>query len=204
MSIDQQHRHAEMQAQMTVALEKLRQEVVTQMGDTVERMQKRPRLKGDQALPTIAGDSRLNRDDSGSMILDAAIGVPGLSSGVEAVMNVATELYGSRDATRARPQDKKDLSFKEMASIRDKNKQDLSLYHMLGEKLNLITTYIASGYKKALQTKDGAIIGVEPDQEHKFDMKEKYRPDNENEYDLSVKYRPDNNNKASISAPKIA
>ncbi|PCI00796.1 MAG: hypothetical protein COB76_02745 [Alphaproteobacteria bacterium] len=191
MSNPDQQRQAQLQAQMTVSLNELRAKTATQMIEALDRIEQRPRIKGDGALPTLAGDSRLNRDTSGGMLIGAAMGIPGLSGMTEAAIDIGAELFGSRKATRARPQDNNVLSIKEMATIRDKNKQDIQLFASLGEKLNLLDTYISSGYSKG-SFMGGALLPIEngPEQE--------YKP-SENNQKLAH-----NQNKIAMPMPKVA
>lgn len=200
--INNQQRHAQLQAQMTVCLNEMRAKVAGQMIGALERMEKRPKLKGDKSLPTIGGDPRLSKDESGSMIMGSVIGVPGMSSTMDAMIDVGVELYDSRKAAFARPQDNQKLSFKQMASIREQNKQDLGVYAMLGEKLNLLDTYISSGYSKAMIV-EGTLLPLENGQEAKLELKDKYKADNQN-YTLEEKYKPDNQNyKMAMPARKF-
>ena len=178
-NINNQQRHAQLQAQMTVSLTELRAKVAGQMLELRENIQKRPQLKGDNSLQTVMNDPRISKDESGSMVVGALVVVPGLSNTMDAVIDVAVELYDSRKAAFARPQDKQELSFKQIASIREKNRQDVGLFATLGDKLNLLDTYIASGYSKGMII-DGSLLPLENGQEEKLDLKEKYKPDNQN------------------------
>ena len=191
MTINNEQRHAQLQAQMTVCLDSLRRQVASQMMTKIDEMQARPRIKGSEALPTLAGDSRLNRDESGSMLLGAAIGVPGLSEAANMMVDVATEAMDSRQACFARPQDKKALSFKEILAIKEKNKQDMAVFAQLGEKLDLLDTYIASGYHKGAIV-NGSLLPLEGGPEKTFEMK------------TEEKYTADNQNKPKAFAPKFA
>lgn len=181
MNNEQELRHAQLQAQMTVTLNEIRGKIAGEMINIYEEMESRPRLKGDKSLPSLAGDKRLHRDDSGSIILSAAMGVPGMSQIMNTVMDVGLELYGSRKSTFARPQDKKPLSIKQIATIREKNRQSVAILASLGEKLDLLDTYIASGYAKGVIV-NGSLLPLEKEAEMALKAKDKpsTRHDNEN------------------------
>ena len=191
--INNQQRHAQLQAQMRVCLNDLAAQTRAKMIDVLERMERRPRIPGDKPLPTIGQDSRLSKDESGSIIMSSAIGVPGMSSTMDAMIDVGVELYDSRKAAFARPQDKNVLSDKQKATIRDKNRQDLAVYASLGEKLNLLDCHISCGETVGFFDPNGSLKVPTAEQAQALTLEEKYKPDNQN-----------NNKAAAVFKPKFA
>jgi len=174
-------RHQQMQEQMTIALNELRAQVATEMIEILDRISKRPRAPGDKTLPNLAGEShRLNRDDSGSIVLGSAFGIPGLGKMMNIALDVGAELYGSRKSTLARPQDKKPMGAKQKSHILQRNKQDLMLFSSLGQKLDLLDTYEKSGYKRVAIVQ-GSLLPL--DEAPSPVMKPKYKADNHNNKD---------------------
>lgn len=154
---DNQERHAQLQAQMTVCLDSLRRKVAVQMETTYDELDKLPKIKGENT-PTLAGDRRLNRDDSGGIVAGMIVdGGTGMSSALRAGGTIAGELYGSRNATRARPQDKKTYGFGELKKIREKKQQLMGLLSSLGEKIDLLDTYKSCGVTRVKLMQDGTL-----------------------------------------------
>jgi hypothetical protein len=137
-----------MQEQMTVCLNELASQVTSKMAAVHDELDARPRIKGDDPIPSLSSFG-VNRDDSGAMLVSSAMGIPGMSETMNAAMDIGAELYGSRKATRARPQDEKPLSIKEMCAIRSKNKQDLMTLHDLERKKLMIDSCLSTGHTRA-------------------------------------------------------
>lgn len=154
---DNIERHAELKAQMTICLDALRRKVAVQMEATYDALDKLPKIKGEDT-PTLAGDRRMNRDESGGIVAGMiADGGMGLSSAVRAVSTVGTELFGSRNATRMREQDKPTYSFGELKKIREKKKNLMALLSSLGEKIDLLDTYKSCGVSRVALMQDGTL-----------------------------------------------
>ena len=182
MTVTTQQRHAQLQAQMTVCLDSLRRKVASQMIDTVKRMQNRPRVAGSDKLPQLGQDSRLHNDDSGSLLISAVAGIPGLSAGADIALDMAVDTHDARQAQK-RTQDDQVLSFKQIRKIQEDNARDMKLFRDLDEKLNLVNTYIMSGYDTGV-TINGSLHPFEKGSEQTLEKKdEKYTADNQN-------YRP--------------
>ena len=154
---DNLERHAQLQEQMTVCLDSLRRKVAVQMEAAYDALDKLPKIKG-ESTPTLAGDRRMNRDESGGIVASMiADGGMGLSMAARAGGTVASELYGSRDATRTRTQDKPIYSFGELKKIREKKQNLMALLSNLGEKIDLLDTYKLCGVSRVKLMQDGSL-----------------------------------------------
>lgn len=151
MTITTEQRHAQLQAQMTVCLDTLRGQIASKMIHTLDEMGKRPRIQGADDLPSVSSDSRLNRNEDGMSIIGATMGIPGLSDTMEAAVDAGVELWDSRKASR--PQDEQVLSFREIRSIQEQNDKDMAVYAQLGEQLDLLDVYLASGHTHGMNIK---------------------------------------------------
>jgi len=151
MTITTEQRHAQLQAQMTVCLDTLRGQIASKMIHTLDEMGKRPKIQGSDDLPSVSSDSRLNRNEDGMTMIGATMGVPGLSGTMETVADVGVELWDSRKMKR--PQDDNILSFREIRSIQEQNERDMAVYAQLGEELDLLDVYLASGHTHGMHIK---------------------------------------------------
>jgi hypothetical protein len=140
----------QMQEKMTLVLSELRTKTIARMTETGERIRRRPQLQGDDSLQKIQHHPLMVQNDDGATIMNAAIGIPGLSMEMDAALDVAETLYGDRKATYARPQDEVRYTPRQERDIRDKNRMDLALFMDLDDKLNTLNTYIAQGYTLGL------------------------------------------------------
>lgn len=154
---DTQERHAQLQEQMTVCLDSLRRKVAVQMEAAYDDLSRLPKIKGENT-PTLAGDRRMNRDESGGvvamMVADAGVG---MSAAARIGGGVASELYGSREATRARPQDKTSYSFAELKKIRREKAKIMARLSDLGDKIDLLDTYKSCGVSRVILMTDGTL-----------------------------------------------
>jgi len=160
----------QMQGKMTLILNDLRGKTVARMTEAGERIKKRPALKGDDSFKKVQSHQVMQKNDDGAMMLSAAIGIPGLSEGVDAALDIGEQLYGDRKATHARPQDEATYSPKQESMIRDQNAQDLALFEGLDDKLNTLNTYISQGYTLGLDW-NGELIPWEQIEGPKHTMK---------------------------------
>lgn len=171
---DQQQRNAAMHAHMAQSLNQLKAKTLGDMNQIAERVKKRPQLNGDDTFKKISADNSLTNDNSGEIIMSAAIGAPGLSETADSMMDVGEQLKNDHDSQKAamRPQDKQEYSFGETAKILRENKQDFGLYMKLKDDLLLYTTYLDMGYTHGAYTKGGSFEALMNPEKPEFAMGE--------------------------------
>lgn len=127
-------------------LDVMMQQVKGAMIDAANRIEKRPSLKGCDALAKTQSHPLIqqNKDDSGFNMMQMAVGGGSLLS---AAADVATDMYANRKETFARPQDFKPLTPKQELSIRESNKNDLAIFFNMEQKLMELAAYQSCGIK---------------------------------------------------------
>jgi|GEM_PF-3799994 len=155
---DHLERQMQLQEQMTVSLDSLRRKVASQMEEAYDALGKLPEVVKGKDAPTMAADKRMNRDDTGSIALGMAMdGGMGLSTAANAGRTVVTELYGSREKTRGRPQDKKTYSFTELKKMREQKQNLMILLANLGEKIDTLDAYKSCGVSHVALMTNGTL-----------------------------------------------
>jgi hypothetical protein len=128
-----QQRHTQLQAQMTVSLDNLRQSIAIKMIGKIKDMQARPTVKGSDELPKLGQDSRLHNDDTGSLLMSAAAGLPGLSGAADVVLDMAVDSHDAHQAQK-RTQDNQVLTFKQIRTIQQDNARDMAEFQKMEEE----------------------------------------------------------------------
>lgn len=130
-----------------IRLESALKLVQVQMLAAAERIEKRPALKGCDALKRTQSHTLVqNSKDAGpSIMVSAAIGTPGLTDTADAAMDAAEQLYSDGKTGRARVQDRRELTPKQEAQYRDDNKNDLALFLNLENKMLALQAFASCG-----------------------------------------------------------
>lgn len=114
------------------------------MIDAAKRIEKRPSLKGCDALEKTQTHPLIkqNKDDGGFNLMQMAVGG---GSFLSAAADVATDMYANRKATQVRLQDFEPLTPKQELSIREANKNDLEIFFNMEQKLLELAAYQSCG-----------------------------------------------------------
>jgi len=96
-----------------------------------DRIEKRPSVGGCDALEKVQSHSLVirSKDSAGSMILGAAMGIPGLSDTAEAVVDAGEQLYSDSKMANTRHQDHEEYSDSAIAEIKADNQSDLKAFY---------------------------------------------------------------------------
>lgn len=116
------------------------------MIDAANRIEKRPSLKGCDALEKTQTHSLIiaNKDDSGFNMMQIAVGGGSLLS---AAADVAVDAYANRKETMVRMQDFEKLTPKQEMKIREDNKNDLEIFFNMEQKLMELEAFQSCGVK---------------------------------------------------------
>lgn len=138
-------------------LDVMMQQVKGAMIDAANRIEKRPSLKGCDALQKTQSHAliRQNKDDSGFNIMQMAVGGGSL---ISTALDVATDMYANRKETRVRLQDIEPLTPKQELAIRDSNRNDLELFFNMEQKLLELATYQSCGVTDIRIDRDTNVI----------------------------------------------
>lgn len=136
-TLSQQMQGAMNQSLKTARIDTMIKNAKGAMIDAANRIEKRPSLKGCDALEKTSGHSliKANKDDSGFQMMGMALGG---GSALEVAADIAVDTYSNRRATQIRPQDERELSPKEEARIRQDNMNDLKKFFSVAEQLETL------------------------------------------------------------------
>lgn len=128
----------------TLRVDGMIEQVERQMISTAETIEKRPSVDGCDALKKTQNNSvvKRNKDDSGFQLMQMAT-AGGSTASMAADM--AVDSYANRKATRARPQDKMQLSQKQKNEIKIANQTDLRLFQNLEQRLLTLQAFQSCG-----------------------------------------------------------
>jgi hypothetical protein len=155
----------------TLRVDEMVQQVERQMCAAAERIEKRPSVDGCDALKKTQSHSVVlrNKDDSGFQLMQMATGAGSMAS---MAADVAVDTYANRKATRARPQDKKQLSPKQKNNIKHDNQTDLRLFQSLEQRVLELYAFKSCGVENVrLDKKSDRITPLEDMGTPQFDKK---------------------------------